>query len=107
MVSNMKIKCYAVFDAKIKDFHLCVFDIEHEGAMRQFTDNVNDKQTKWNRHPEDYSLWYVGVFDTSKGLMEGVLPESLVNAAAVVAITTPQLDLFKNNNEEKKEPVIN
>lgn len=105
----MIVKCYAVLDSKIADFHLAIFDIKHEGAIRQFSDAVNDKQTKWNRHPEDYSLWYVGNFDTGKGIMEGALPENLVNAVAIVSLRdpAPQLDLFKNNGEEKKEPVIN
>lgn len=103
----MIVKCYAVLDAKIADFHLAIFDLKHEGAMRQFSDAVNDKQTKWNRHPEDYSLWYVGEFDTSKGKLEGAVPESLVNGVAVVSLKdSPQLDLFKNGVEEQK-PVVN
>lgn len=104
----MIIRCYAAFDAKIADFHLAIFDIKDEGAIRQFADAVNDKQTKWNKHPEDYSLWYVGLFDTSKGFLEGCIPVNLVNAAAILSLKDPgpQLDLFKSNDKEK-EPVIN
>lgn len=112
MVCKMKVKCYAVLDAKIADFHLAIFDIKNEGAMRQFSDAVNDKQTKWNKHPEDYSLWYVGEFDTAKGELSGVVPENLVNAVAVMSLAGPgvansaQLDFFDRNGSEKiKEPV--
>lgn len=94
----MKVRCYAVFDAKIADFHLAIFDIKDEGAIRQFADAVSDKQTKWNKHPEDYSLWFVGVFDTSKGMLDGtptgengVLPVNLVNASAVLPLTVPEV----------------
>lgn len=101
----MKVNCYAVYDAKISDFHLAIFDIKHEGAIRQFSDAVNDKQTKWSRHPEDYSLWYIGEFDTTKGALTGVLPENLVNASAVISLTSrapEQIEMFQNNNEKEK-----
>lgn len=109
MVCDMKVKCYAVLDAKISDFHLAIFDIEDAGAIRQFSDAVNDNKTKWNRHPEDYSLWFVGTFDTSKGMMAGDIPVNLVNATACMSLknNVPQLDLFGKNNDEAKEPVIN
>lgn len=108
----MIVKCYAILDSKIADFHLAIFDIKNQGAMRQFSDAVNDKQTKWNKHPEDFSLWYVGEFDTQKGTMEGVVPENLVNAVAVMSLAPPnvsnsgQLDFFDKNGDVKiKEPV--
>lgn len=107
----MKVKCYAVFDAKIADFHLAIFDIKDEGAMRQFSDAVNDPQVKWNKHPEDYSLWYVGEFDTTKGQLQGDLPQNLVNASAVITLTKvkmeQQMDLFQKNGEVKKEEPVN
>lgn len=107
MVNKMKVKCYAILDAKVKEFHLAVFDLQHEGAIRQFSDVVQDSQTKWNKHPEDYSLWYVGDFDTEKGKMDGVIPENLVNAVAVMSITKPigQMELFGKNGEKEKQPV--
>lgn len=105
----MIVKCYAVLDAKISDFHLAIFDIKDDGAIRQFNDAVNDTKTKWNRHPEDYSLWYVGEFDTSKGTMEGHIPNNLVNATALLSLRNPgpQMDLFSKNGEEVKETIIN
>lgn len=104
----MIIKCYAVYDAKISDFHLAIFDIADEGAIRQFSDHVNDGQTRWNKHPEDYSLWSIGSFDTTKGHLEGYVPVNLVNASALVALNkrSDQLELFKSKNGEvEKEPV--
>lgn len=108
MVFNMIVKCYAVLDAKIKDFHLAIFDIEHDGAIRQFSDAVNDKNTRWGKHPEDYSLWYVGQFDSRKPEIVPEVPENLVNALAVLAMSKPgdpQLNLF-NGNDEKAEKIV-
>lgn len=107
MVCDMIVKCYAVLDAKISDFQLAVFDIKDEGAIRQFSDQVNDKQSRWHRHPEDYSLWYVGEFDTTKGMLSGAIPVNLVNATAVTALKemTPQMELFGKNGNEDKELV--
>lgn len=104
----MIVKCYAVLDAKISDFHLAIFDIKDEGAIRQFADAVNDKQTKWNRHPEDYSLWHIGEFDTTKGLLSGTLPNNLVNATAIMSLKPEQqnLPLFQNSQNEK-ETIVN
>lgn len=111
MVFDMLIKCYAVLDSKIADFHLAIFDIKNEGAIRQFADAVNNKETKWNRHPEDYSLWFVGEFDTEKGTLMGGLPVNLVNAVAVMILgATPQMELFENFKTgigQKKDEVVN
>lgn len=104
----MKINCYAVLDAKVSDFHLAIFDLKDEGAIRQFADAVNDKTTRWNRHPEDYSLWHVGTFDTTVGSMNGVIPVNLVNAVAVMSLRREPvpLELFDKNGESAvKEPV--
>lgn len=83
----MKIKCYAVLDHKLSEFHLAVFDIKDQGAIRQFTDAVLDKQTKWNKHPEDYSLWKIGEFDTEKGELKGCIQQNLINATAILGVT--------------------
>ena len=106
----MIVKCYAVLDAKIADFHLAIFDIKNEGAIRQFADAVANNETKWNRHPEDYSLWYIGEFDTSIGQLRGDLPQNLVNAVALTALNNKplspnQLDLFEKNGSKQKETV--
>lgn len=83
----MIIKCYAVYDAKVSQYRIAIFDIEDGGAMRQFSDAVNgDKQHPWAQHPEDYSLWYIGEFDTRSAKLKDVVPINLVNATAVLSL---------------------
>lgn len=106
-MGKMIVNCYAVLDSKMADFQIAIFDIKHEGAIRQFSDVINEKRNNWHKHPEDYSLWYVGNFDSTKGMLEGVIPENLVNAVAVMSLNKPQLDLFGENGEKTKEAVVN
>ena len=88
----MKINCYAVFDAKIADYQLAIFDIKDEGAIRQFYDVLSDSNHRWSKHPEDYSLWSVGCFDTTKGMIEGHPPLNLVNAVALKSVKEPVIN---------------
>lgn len=91
----MIIYCYAVYDAKVSQYRIAIFDIEDGGAMRQFSDAVNDdnKNNPWYKHPEDYSLWKVGQFDTANASLTGTVPINLVNATAVLSLKnqTPQI----------------
>lgn len=91
----MIIGMYAVLDHKLSDYRLCIFEIKNEGAIRLFSDAVNDPKHPWHKHPEDYSLWYVGKFDTEKGKVIPETPENLVNALAVKALDKPtQMELL-------------
>lgn len=44
-------------------------------AIRMFTDLVMDPQTDIAKHPEDYSLFYLGSFDDNEGIIDQ--PEDL------------------------------
>lgn len=105
----MKVKCYAVLDAKVADFQLAIFDIKDEGAIRQFADAINEKMNpRWAKHPEDYSLWCVGEFDSERGTIASLVPSNLVNGVAVLSLKpgpVPDVQMFPNGSE--KEPVIN
>lgn len=79
----MIVNCYSVYDAKLADYHMCIYDIKDEGAVRQFVDVLSDKNHRWARHPEDYSLWFVGSYDTASGELVKAVPRSLVSAAAL------------------------
>lgn len=60
---------YSVFDAKA-EMHLPPFTAKKVGeATRAFTQSVQTPQHPFNAFPLDYSLFYVGRFDDSKGLL--------------------------------------
>lgn len=65
----MRLRAYAVRDAKAEAY-LRPFFTETRGlAVRSFSDAVNDKSSPFFTHPEDYSLWELGAFEQDTGLL--------------------------------------
>lgn len=57
-------------------------------AIRDFIDQVNEKGTPLNKHPEDYSLWEVGVFDDQDATITSANPpKCLVKAHEAITNT--------------------
>lgn len=95
MILNM----YAVLDTKVGAFSNPWCDQTDNSAIRGFSDAVNDgsnPNNQWHRHPEDFSLYKIGQFDTSIGKIVPVeLMECLVTASALAAAKKPeQLNLI-------------
>lgn len=40
------------------------------GAVRSFGDEANNEKSPISRHPEDYSLFHIGIYDDSTARME-------------------------------------
>ena len=58
---------YTIHDSKALAF-LPPFYLHNKNmAQRSFGDAVNDIETQFNKHPEDYSLWEIGEFDDQTG----------------------------------------
>jgi len=56
-------------------------------AIRSFTDEVNNKQSQINQHPEDYDLYEIGTFDEDSGELQGITgggPITIVRAQDLV-----------------------
>lgn len=84
----MILKIYSVFDSKAVFFGQPFFDpnLNDGSAIRNFSDAVNDgsnPNNMWHKHPEDYSLFYIGDFDSTSGELTPVTPQNLVTASAV------------------------
>lgn len=52
-------------------------------AVRAFGDVVNTSDSMVAKHPEDFSLYCVGMFDDSNGNLEEQNPINLVTAASL------------------------
>lgn len=62
-------KLYTIYDSKAQAFippFLMPTDAE---ALRAFDDVVNDPSTMFNKHPEDYTLFCTGSFDSQTGIL--------------------------------------
>lgn len=83
----MKKIMLAVYDSKAAAYGMpfCADTIPQ--GIRDFGDAVADEKTMFHRHPEDYSLFVLGVFNVADGSFESeTAPRQVVTA----------LDFFKD-----------
>lgn len=59
----MKKLIFSIYDVKGKFYSTPFYVINKPTAVRTFTDAVHDEQTLICKHPEDYSLYYLGEFE--------------------------------------------
>lgn len=85
----MKTKMFSVFDVKAACYGAPFFMPREQMAIRAFADGVNEVgnvNNQWAKHPEDFSLFYIGDFDDDLAQLDSVKPVCLVTASAVVAV---------------------
>lgn len=58
---------FSIFDSKVEDYGNPFFAPTKGAAIRTFSDACADKSTMFNKHPKDYTLFYLGEFDSSNG----------------------------------------
>ena len=80
----MTLKMYSIRDAKSEIFNKPWFAITHGEAERNFTAAVNDEKTSLHNHPEDFDLFYVGMYDDNTGKLTALqTPEHIIKAVQV------------------------
>lgn len=79
------LKVFSVYDQKVEAFMQPFFCITIAQAIRMFTDSCNEPTSMFNKHPEDYALFELGVFDDGGGqLISNATAKHLVTALEVV-----------------------
>lgn len=73
----------AVYDIKAQIYGKPVCAQSHASAIRSFGDAVNDQNTEYNKHPEDFILFAIGQYDDSTGNFEQDKPKELAKALAL------------------------
>ena len=63
----MKLKVFSIFDSKAEAFNTPFFFNMTGQALRAFEDLAKDPQAAISKHPEDYTLFEIGEFDTDTG----------------------------------------
>jgi len=66
----MKTNIFSIFDEKAQAFTSPFFQPAVGQAMRAFNDLVVDSKTTIYSHPEDFSLYHIGVFDDNDAQVE-------------------------------------
>lgn len=93
----MKLLAFSIYDSKVEMFIQPFFDVTKGSAIRNFSDAVNDNTTAFNKHPEDYTLFHVGIFDQELGRFQKMEPDSLGTAITFIVASINDLrEGYKN-----------
>lgn len=65
----MILNAYTIYDSKALTYSPPFFAVAHGSAIRMVMDTANDPNTTLGRHPADYTLFCVGLFDDQAGRM--------------------------------------
>jgi hypothetical protein len=66
----MKMQIFSVYDVKAECYLTPFFQNTVAQGIRAFEDINENPNTVINKHPEDFSLYHIGVFDVSSGKIE-------------------------------------
>jgi len=80
----MKQNIYAVKDIVAEEFQPPFFLKNDAVAIKEFGKACENKETQWNQFPQDYSLYYLGNFDTETGKIDSKESKQLANATQFV-----------------------
>jgi hypothetical protein len=89
----MKLKVFSIFDSKAQCFAAPFFLPVVGAALRAFGDLADDPRSTVNKHPEDYSLFVIGEFDDSVGVLTECRHENLGNAASFISARNPSTEV--------------
>lgn len=94
----MKLNIYTIFDTA-SGVYMRPFFAQSDGqATRSFSDISNDKSHEIGKHPEDYSLYRIGIFDDNKAAITPEDKECIATALELVAVQKnkqPELNLVQ------------
>lgn len=75
---------YTLFDVKALVYHPPFFQINDALATRMVSDLVADSTTQMGRHPADFKLYRVGLYDDSKGIIAAEGPFHVIDCVGLV-----------------------
>lgn len=78
-------RIYTVYDSAAEAYLEPFFARSHGEAVRSFEDAVNTEGHPFQRHPDDYTLYYIGTFTEDSGAILGDNHVSLGNGPELVA----------------------
>jgi len=97
----MILLAFSVYDSKAEVFGKPFFEITKGTAIRAFSDAVNEKDSAFQRHAEDYTLFHVGAYDDGMGVFEKFdAPVSLGNAVVF------RIDDFQDPDGNLRDPQL-
>ncbi|AXL15295.1 nonstructural protein [Microviridae sp.] len=77
----MILKIFAVYDSKVEGFANPFYAVTRGQAVRMFQDSLDDERSPFSKHPEDYSLFFLGQFNDANGVLDNATAiEKIISA---------------------------
>ncbi len=102
----MKHNMYTIFDTASGLYSHPVYEQSDKAAIRSFGNLAQNADCNIGQHPEDYTLFRVGIFDDNNGKLHNEVNESLATALECLAKTKnpdPQKITHLTNGLETNE----
>lgn len=85
----MEMRQYTIFDSKAEIYLQPFCFSTHGASLRAFKETVNDGQSNISKHPADYTLFYIGIWDDNTGEQKPETHINLGNGLEQVEQNTP------------------
>ena len=76
-------KIFTIYDSKATAYLQPFFSKTEQTAVRDVTTIVNEPNSNFNLHAEDFSLFTIGKYDEDSGKITAKNPEHIVNLIAL------------------------
>lgn len=96
----MKIKVFCIYDVKSEAYQQPFLQSTRGQAIRIFMDLISDKNTQIARYPEDFTLFELAEFDTSKGTYENLNSPVPLGCATEYAKDDRKVSLCKSPDSD-------
>ena len=73
----MRYKIVCVRDRAADVYGQPIFVSSLGAALRSFGDEVNNKESVFSKHPDDYDLYELGEFDDSSAVFDTCIPRQI------------------------------
>lgn len=77
-------KCFAIMDKKIGAFERPFFAKHVAEVTRSMESVISQGEMNWAKHPGDFALYLIGVFDDVSGEFSSIRPEHLLEVSNLV-----------------------
>lgn len=94
-------RAFTIYDRKTFIYSAPFFAVADGAAVRSFQEAANDLNTNIGRHPADFQLYFVGLWDDQKATM---LPEVPVHITDALPLVAPHSPLFEDARTETHRP---
>lgn len=79
------LKIFCVRDNAVEAYMRPFYQVTRAAAIRDFTEACSQGDSPFAKHPSDYTLFEIGVFDETTGILEGGEPSRVIGALECVS----------------------